>query len=269
MGHTGKWYVNYQDGKCDLDCPAGQSLECEEGLECTTCGGNPSSFSETFYDSPQACCEGKLSYEDNCFRENIYAKGSDGLASDQWYADYQNNKCLQDCPEGVFPGCHGVVDKSSGTQFYETVTDCCSSQFNWINQDLCTAQSFGESTSKFYADQQNRVCKQDCPEGSGRLCAGSPTDFSEPLFTDVDTCCSTRLSWLSEHLCKQTPASEAGSDEYYIKWSFCNCVKNCVTSNGPGCGGLAESYDVLYSNSGACCAQPFFSWIEPGDCRQS
>jgi len=49
---------------------------------------------------------------------------------------------------------------------------------------------------------------------------------------------------------------KCGTGEWYTNWSY--CVMDCPSSDGPCCGGNAQSYDHLYPSAEACCGQSAF-----------
>lgn len=257
-GHTNLWYAKQSDNVCVQDCASSGGVSCE---------GNPSSFSEPLYDTAAACCSAKLGWlnQDRCETQSTLGASAPLVGGRQWFA-HTGSTCGQDCVTAEGQGCVGVVDQISGVQFYSTVAECCTAKFSWINSDLCVALSDGGSghSFKFYPDQGARVCRQDC-DGAAP-CGGSPSNLAVPVFDNIASCCSTAMSWQNKFTCEQTPAAEAGTDQYWINWQLNKCVKNCVTSQGRPCGGLAESWDVLYGSVGDCCGQPAFSWKELSEC---
>lgn len=263
---TNKWYVDYDAEVCVQDCPDGLGLSCS---------GNPSSLSEPLYDAPADCCSAKLGYIDGatCASRSMNGGAAPTVGSNQWYPNYGSglNRCDQDCDTAGTNSCKGILESVSGVQMFDTAESCCSAKFNWVNAELCLVRSSSGGaanahTGKFYADQQAKMCKGDCPTSSGAPCGGQPTDFSEPLFDTITQCCDTRLSWQTQHVCEQTPAAAAGTDEWWINWTKNKCVKNCEVGSGTSCGGLAESWDAKYSSSGTCCQQPAFAWTTLDNC---
>lgn len=251
---TDLWYVKYGSNMCVQDCPTGGDVSC---------GGNPSSFSEPMYTTAALCCAAKLNWLNQKQCDNMSTNGASSptIGSDQWYADYNAKDCAKDCPDGAGAGCDGIVTTTHGVAMFDTVEACCAAKFNYVDGDLCKVKSDDTlHTAKFYPDQGKNICKQDCPTANGGLCAGTPSDLSIPMYTDVSSCCTSSVGWASKNTCEQIPASESGTEEYYIKWSVGKCVKNCDKSLGGDCGGLAETWDITYGSQSTCCNQPSMVW---------
>mmetsp|Transcript_35828 Transcript_35828/g.76501 ORF Transcript_35828/g.76501 Transcript_35828/m.76501 type:complete len:691 (+) Transcript_35828:139-2211(+) len=259
-GSTGKWYVDYQNEACVQDCAEGGGVAC---------AGNPESFSEPLYDNAKACCSAKLGYVGAaCENKSQNGASSPTVGTDQWHPDYTGKKCVKDCATGAGTGCNGILKQTNGVKMFDTAAACCSGAFNWINKDVCEARSNGSGHSNlFYPDQSKAICMQDCTGGTP--CGGAPKDLSVPMYTDIASCCKTSIGWQNANKCAQTPESESGTEEYYISWTLKKCVKNCPTSQGGACGGLAENWDGLFGSSSTCCSQPYFSWMPAKDCLKS
>jgi hypothetical protein len=59
---TGNWYVKWDSNTCAQDCTIGASN--------SNCGGIAGSWEE-FFDSKEACCDSKLSWNDNCVSNTV------------------------------------------------------------------------------------------------------------------------------------------------------------------------------------------------------
>eukprot|EP00579_Thalassiosira_antarctica_P012236 CAMPEP_0201921378 /NCGR_PEP_ID=MMETSP0903-20130614/9718_1 /ASSEMBLY_ACC=CAM_ASM_000552 /TAXON_ID=420261 /ORGANISM="Thalassiosira antarctica, Strain CCMP982" /LENGTH=702 /DNA_ID=CAMNT_0048458327 /DNA_START=84 /DNA_END=2192 /DNA_ORIENTATION=+ len=256
---TNLWYVKYGSNMCVQDCPTGGAVSC---------GGNPSSFSEPMYTTAALCCAAKLNWlnQDQCDNMSTNGASSPTVGSDLWYADYNGKKCAKDCPDGAGAGCDGIVEATHGVAMYDTVAACCSQKFHYVDGDLCAAKSDGTGyTNKFYPEQGKSICHQDCATSTGGVCAGSPSDLSIAMYTDISSCCTSSVGWATKNKCEQIPATESGTEEYYVKWSAKTCVKNCDKSLGGDCGGLMETWDIPYGSRASCCSQPAFAWTD--DCK--
>jgi len=260
---TNLWYFKSGDNKrCVQDCPTATASP--------QCAGNPTNFGEPMYDSAEDCCSAKLAWIDKDQCKVQSESGSDSsVASNKWYADYGAKGCAQDCESSQGGGCTGVVSSTTGLAMFDDVEDCCADRFGYMDEALCKAKSDGSGHSgKYYPDQGKGVCHQDCATSSGGLCKGSPSDTAVPMYDTVTACCSGSVGWMSEAVCTQVPASEQGTDEWWINWQLRKCVKNCDGSTG-SCGGLANSWDPLFSSASTCCSQPAFTQVEFDDCQKS
>ena len=50
-----------------------------------------------------------------------------------------------------------------------------------------------------------------------------------------------------------------------VDWTRFKCVKSCDEGDGPSCGGLHKSWNVLHSSKGDCCGEHLW-WLGRGDC---
>lgn len=259
---TGKWYVKvYADEACVQDCA--------EAANAATCGGLPSSWGEVMFATAEACCTSKLGWvdKDSCKTKSENGVNAPATGSSKWYANYNDKKCAKDCAVATAnPECAGILDSTEGKPMFDTLEACCKDRFGYVDVNLCTAMSNGSGhTNKFYPDQGAGICHQDCTGAAP--CNGSPTDLSVPLYDTAEACCKSSVGWAKAEVCQQLPVATQGTNEWYVDWSKNKCVKNCDTSVGGSCGGLAESYNQLYSSASLCCSQSSaMSWMEESDC---
>mmetsp|Transcript_3803 Transcript_3803/g.8392 ORF Transcript_3803/g.8392 Transcript_3803/m.8392 type:complete len:90 (+) Transcript_3803:2557-2826(+) len=80
---------------------------------------------------------------------------------------------------------------------------------------------------------------------------------SQWMFSDQRSCCEIHYGWslptcLAAGVSSSSTSSESatttvapGSGKWYINWVTYKCMKDCVGESQ--CGGLAESWDVLYT----------------------
>ncbi|KAL7540037.1 hypothetical protein ACHAWF_006577 [Thalassiosira exigua] len=90
-----------------------------------------------------------------------------------------------------------------------------------------------------YSLGEEGQCVQNCKESQGTNCGGIASDWDE-LHSSSRECCE-------EKLC---------APRWYVDYSRGTegqCVANCDEAEGPNCGGVARTWDKLYSSSKACC----------------
>jgi hypothetical protein len=268
-GYHNKWYVDYQDMVCKKDCAtASANPECEPVTD--------SSNSNTLFASAAACCSGKLGWIPSAMCESVSTSGSAAAATgtDKFYADYSNSpaRCAKDCNTSD-PQCGGINANSAGVQFFDTVAQCCTAKFNWMDSGLCASLTTGARTNKWYVDYQSNKCVQDCPVAANSPCGGTPPDMSMQLFNDAATCCSSKLGWVQKDTCKTvseggSAAASTGTLDYYADYSSGTCKKDCAASNtSPECGGVLSSTvgTQLFDTAAACCSAKF-GWINKDLC---
>lgn len=75
--------------------------------------------------------------------------------------------------------------------------------------------------NKWYANQDDEMCKQDCLEGpSSPTCGGSPRGSWDHLYDMPELCCAHKLSWVPSTTCMQKSLSQpvTGSLKWYVDW---------------------------------------------------
>lgn len=267
-GYTGKWHVQFDKNACVTDCP--------KSTASPSC--NPADLGTTkdMYDTAESCCSAKLGWVDQEACKSKSTNGADApvVGTNKYHANFSNGskgQCGKDCKEdSADPGCTGIVSGSEWVDtLYDTAAGCCSAKYNWVNQKLCEMKSEGTNnghTNWFYPKISDNICVQDCAKGSSDKCDGAPTDMSIPMYESIESCCSTSIGWHPAAKCQQVPEADQATNEYWINWKVNKCVKNCPTSQGGSCGGLAEAWDQKFGSSSSCCSQPAFAWKDSSEC---
>ena len=140
---------------------------------------------------------------------------------------------------------------------HDTAEACCTSEYNWIDIELCTVRTDQLPVSKYWADKTTGKCLDDSVAPSENL--------DVQLFDTLSECCAFGVFWLTEEACfaaSGVTVAAAGSNKFYIDWVNGHCLQDC---EGPApCGGLAETWDFLYDSGDACCAK--LPWVSAADC---
>mmetsp|Transcript_18714 Transcript_18714/g.40525 ORF Transcript_18714/g.40525 Transcript_18714/m.40525 type:complete len:704 (-) Transcript_18714:151-2262(-) len=276
---TPLWYPNWSGGTntCLIDCPAPPAPAPSSSS--TTCHARPSymSHQNLMKYSMEECCDGYYWWDlDFCMGESAVLNGM-GDAGDgdeggsvattaattaavtttvtakyggsyEWYADYTNFRCVQDCnvtgdataittisPSGDNNSddddnyqCGGLVtpDPSNTiivtTETYAETSSCCTSKFSYLALGMCVASSEGmgsyKGSDRYYVDYANGRCVQDCnpssPNSSNKICGGTITDSSTQLYANAPSCCTFQLSHLDPLLCEtRSKTSLVGSGD--------------------------------------------------------
>eukprot|EP00804_Cyclotella_cryptica_P028904 CCRYP_008477-RB/>CCRYP_008477-RB protein AED:0.31 eAED:0.31 QI:0/0/0/1/0.5/0.33/3/0/438 len=258
---TSKWYVDYENQRCKMDCAESAGGECS---------GITSNTNLDFYDTARLCCSNKLGYLDVDFCADRSLKTP--LGTEKFYAVSPDGYCLQD------------VDPADGAtavdKLYVDAETCCSGALGWVNSDFCVSRSTGGDgyTNMWSVDYQNMVCNKDCaaddcPVAANSPCGGAPTDYSMQLFDDAATCCSTKLGWVQADTCTTTSetgtASTTGTLKFYVDYTVGTCKKDCpVSDTSPECGGVLTNSvgETLFPTAAACCSAKF-GWIDTDLCE--
>jgi len=266
-GFTLKFYADYGTSTCVMDCP-------DDGTAPpgAPCGGSPDDLSTQLFDTAEKCCKEKLSWinEDVCQGNSL---SSTNGATHKWLVDYSEKRCVKDCAvTATDPDCAGIEENKDGLELFDTNELCCKGKLGYINELLCVARSNEPGmrhTGKFYPDQGEGVCKQDCPT-TGGACAGAPTDLSTPLYDTAEACCKGSVGWVDSDSCQQISSSSsvASTDKYHVDYSNNKCVKDCaVNAADPDCDGIVENKAnvELFATRDLCCKNKL-SWINEHLC---
>lgn len=174
---------------------------------------------------------------------------------------------------------------------FQDLISCCTRFFNWRLSE-CTGTTSTGSSGLYYPNwslesSTEHICLNDgseyevVPDGHKPKHCPFYSSFAhvnlshcdhpdEPdymkynpssyMSSDLETCCKKYYSWNYE-ACMGSTAT--GSSEWYVDWNLSICVQDCVGS--APCGGLAETWDSLYTSAAACCSGKL-SWVDPDTC---
>jgi len=243
---SGLWYVSDEDDKCVRDCTEGQGA---------TCGGLVHLGSNDLFTKPRNCCETKLPwvFSDFCEADSLLSSCYGGTG--RWYrGDIAGSEvCIEDCRvvDGGNTACGGLVQDSFVT-IHDSVEDCCSSEYGWMQNELCATRSNKTTTDKYWPDEIKGRCFSDSDTPA--------TDMGISLFDSAGECCLTSLWWLSEAVClaaSGAASTASGTGKYYILWDKEKCA---IDEND----NLAEAWDELFDGENECCDK--LSWIDREHC---
>lgn len=244
---SGLWYVSHDRQRCATDCEEGNGR---------TCGGLAHPVSDDLFSSPRACCKSKLPWRfvEFCEPDSLLSscKGT-GLF---YRGDAAGKKvCVRDCdPTDGDTTCGGYVEDSY-VVLYSSAEDCCSTEYGWMENELCAARSIETLTDKYWPDKINSKCFKDSQNPA--------TDLDVMLFNTIAECCKSSIWWVSEAACVATGDDETkGTSKFYVDFASERCAKDC---EGPApCAGLAMKWDDLYETESDCC--DMIPWIDPKYC---
>jgi len=247
---SGLWYVKDATGKCAVDCEEGNG---------SICGGLAAPFSDDLFADPKSCCESKLNWlltefcEADSLGDNCYC------GTGKWYRGDTagSDVCVRDCDESCGGSTCGGIIEHSHVVLHDSAEACCTSEYEWMETELCATRSTKTPIEKYWPDKTNSKCVNDSETPA--------EDFSVSLFDTVEACCTAGIPWLSEAACMATTDEDAaaatprGSGKYYIDWIH----ERCVMDDGSD-GIVAEAWDDLFDDVTACCDS--IPWIEREDC---
>ncbi|KAL3802045.1 hypothetical protein HJC23_010801 [Cyclotella cryptica] len=235
---SGLWYVNYALGKCVIDC---------DEVNGPLCGGLATSTEDDLFSDPLSCCESKLpwvaktSCEAESFSSNCYC------GTGKWYRGDKagSNVCVRDCNKECGDDTCGGIVVDSFIALHNNVDECCKSEYNWIEGNLCSVKSMKSSEDDYWwPDMSNSKCIKgsDAPI----------MDLSVQLYSTVEACCVSGISWLSKSACvaasnKSTPQ---GSGKYFVDWVRTICKQDTGVDEN-----VANSWDEQFDDMESCCDQ--------------
>ena len=275
------WYVDYEGKQCVQDCTDAAEAGCDNP-------GGLADGSETLYADAEKCCEGKLGYLNAGLCE--YTSSAVAIAytgSLDYYVDYENNRCVQDCADDTATDCvtpGGFVEDTS-TMLYADAALCCAAKLGYMNKDLCESNSDATSTGtgKFYADTQNGKCIVDIDATDSLCAAGGPAELYEckratptsgALYNDPTACCKGGLAYVDEDLCVALTTGEPSEKWFMADQQDGGCVKDCsaaeLTSNSGGpedyCA-VPDNLNIKMYESAATCCSTQLGWIKKETCE--
>jgi hypothetical protein len=228
---SNKWYVQWASQKCVQDCEG--SLPC----------GGYATRTDFLFDSDKMCCEHSLSWIalPECLdrSNNVAPSTVDSPGGSSWtnnfYVDYDNEKCLQDCPVSQGGACAGETEDIRHLTLYTTAEMCCQLGLSWVSKEGCVAR-----TSAGYSPPSPLNSN-----GGGSSPGSSPT---------------------------QSQANDPG-DRWYVKWAQTGsigeytCVVDC--EGQLPCGGIADpniDHDYEFYISVEWCCRLALAWMDVPTC---
>lgn len=266
---TSEWYAIFGSAnRCVTDCAV------KDG---GTCNGIISVGSGvTTYSDAKSCCSAKFSWQnqDLC---NALSVGSGTGYTNQWYVTTASdgNYCVQDCATSGAGTCAGNPS-DLGTPMYASAATCCSTKLPWVEKATCENRSGNGAdadpvaTGKWYADETDKKCKQDCAVGGGSGCAGVITANSfTRMYDTVTACCSGGMAWINAAIC-EARSTGGYTNKYYADQSKQVCYMDCAISSGsPMCGGNpTDLTSMLFDTADACCKSKL-QWVNSATCSQN
>ncbi len=139
---------------------------------------------------------------------------------------------------------------------FNTREECCERHYYW-NIRECLGDSTEGGTDEWYVDWDTETCIQDCVGESP--CGGIANTWVE-LYSSKEQCCNVRLSYKKDCIDSSAEGDGVsvvvGSEKWYVDWDNYECVQDC-TGESP-CGGIAETWEELYTSKEVCCDELLF-----------
>jgi hypothetical protein len=167
--------------------------------------------------------------------------GAAATTSGLYYPDWTSgdNVCKND---GNAPD---YMVKNPSYWLHSTLTPCCEANFAW-NLEECTGTTETLTSGLYFPDWEGT--------NTGCLNDGTQPDYMSKnpdmwMHATLAECCDENYSWdLSTCL---GGAAATGTSKWFMDYDANKCVQDCVGASP--CGGLAESWDLLYDSQSSCC----------------
>ena len=145
---------------------------------------------------------------------------------------------------------------------FNSKEECCENFYSW-DYYACAGTTPVLTNGEFYPDwsgSTDHTCIAD----------GKAPDYmlhnqNHYLAPTLEKCCKKHFSWDVKKCLGDSPGSTyAGTNKWYVNWTDKKCVQDCNSGAAP-CGGIANSWDDLYTSQADCCEEKLF-WINTRDC---
>jgi len=301
-----EWYANYNGFKCVQDCPTNSTMNHRcgglllpttttssittnsssdgtvtivNGTSFTTLGTTTTTTSvvtsmamEQLYPTAMECCSDKFPYLalGLCVASSEH-DGSGGVdygGSGDYYVNYGNGRCVQDCdPPTTTDGICGGIVMESFTTLHANATACCSSQLSYMDILLCTTRSeeggVDGGTFRLYPRESSVACVIDhdpsnaiiCSIGYGCRLIG-PNAWVPKLYpvspAGVEECCSKGLPNVNPSYCRAKTMGIV-SRKWFVDYNEGLCHQDCEVGTGPSCAINTDPAVTYYDSPEECC----------------
>ena len=86
----------------------------------------------------------------------------------------------------------------------DDIESCCGKYYKWAYSDCISLSGnipFAPATHKWYANQPEDICQQDCPEEDGGSCGGLARPW-DTLYENLTACCVEEIFWIVSPACE-------------------------------------------------------------------
>eukprot|EP00804_Cyclotella_cryptica_P005734 CCRYP_000073-RA/>CCRYP_000073-RA protein AED:0.18 eAED:0.17 QI:0/0/0/0.75/0.33/0.5/4/0/530 len=233
---SGLWYVDYALGKCVIDC---------DEVNGPLCGGLAASTEDELFSDPLSCCESKLPWTMKSSCEQLLLWDWKMVRGDI----AGSNVCVRDCDQECGDSTCGGIVIDNYIVLHNNVDECCESEYNWIEGDLCSVKSTKASEDNYWWPDKNN---NKCIKGSDM----SVENLSVQIYNTIEECCADSITWLSKSACVagSNPSVSKGSGKYFVDWVHATCKQDTGVADN-----VANSWDPLFDHMNACCEQIWWS----------
>jgi len=316
-----EWYADYEGFRCVQDCPiipessspnssahpdlrcgglASPSVTVANGTSFVALGGTGASGAASsdgggttpaLHPTAEECCRSQFSYLalGLCVASSEHdGEGDvDYSGSGEYYVDYENGRCVQDCappasddadpsapssssssdPSSAGGICGGIVAESS-TALYANATACCSARLSYMDPFLCETRSEAggaeEGTFRLYPRASSGTCVIDYDPSHAIICSIgytcdllSPKSWVSKLYpvspSGVEECCRVDLSHVNPSYCRAKTMGIV-SRKWFVNYAEGVCHQDCEVGTGPSCALNADPAVTYYDTPQECCS---------------
>mmetsp|Transcript_28994 Transcript_28994/g.53002 ORF Transcript_28994/g.53002 Transcript_28994/m.53002 type:complete len:675 (-) Transcript_28994:143-2167(-) len=187
---------------------------------------------------------------------NNVTSAEPAIGSNEWYANYNGFKCVQDCPINATMNhrCGGLLLPTTSTTNVTTNSSTAAGTVAIVNGTSFTALGTTTATAPVVTNMKQ-------------------------LYPTATECCTAKFPYLALGLCVASSEHDGsgvgnytGSGDYYVDYGNGRCVQDCdpptadttnnasisttvTTTNDGICGGIVlESSTILHANATDCCS---------------
>ena len=201
-------------------------------------------------DTLEACCNTHYSWKKaECMGTTFSA------ASGLYFPDWEgvDDRCINDTVAPAY------MLQNPALWLSDTLEACCNTHYSWKKAEcMINGGNAPAASGLYYPDW----------EGADNSCIKDTASSRAPLYMQeaktwfydtLEKCCSAHYQYNISGCTGQPSSVTSGAPvsstgKYYVDWKNYKCSKDC-DSGTAGCGGLAQSWDVLYDSKDQCCRE--------------
>ena len=134
---------------------------------------------------------------------------------------------VKDCDPSNGSPCSNPEHQDTTADIFSSAEDCCQGMLNWVDLNLCTADSnseaySGQHSNQYFADFDSGSCLKDCEPGPFG-CASVPPPIA--VYETVEACCDMAQNWVDTKYCLSR-SNGTYSDGWVVSYDDEKCGKS-------------------------------------------
>jgi hypothetical protein len=103
-----------------------------------------------------------------------------------------------------------------------------------------------EYTNKWYVNQDEQICQQDCLEDPSAPTCGGAVEAWNGLYDSAEACCAYKLYWIPSATCVHQSMLKpvTGTKKWYVDWVL-QKVRGCSNAVNNYCHCILTQYSLL------------------------